>query len=157
MAFSSVEQMHIIGKQESDAVAYTYHDEPEVLHVTHSGDRANHVIVYGPLKLPAVFSDNWDWNDVNTTGQERLAVAVETLAYSAAEAEVRGTLELAREVRFALAVEATVQPNPALEMCDVVEFDDAVLGTTVCRVGELHLTWYPLEGHFDLVVVGGGR
>ena len=116
---------------------------------------AHEEVVFEPFSLPAVFSDTWDWSDVNTTGQERLAVAVETLANCAAEAEVQGTLEPAREVRFALSVEATVQPNPALEVCDVVEFDDAVLGVTVCRVSELHLTYYPLEGHFDLVIVAG--
>jgi hypothetical protein len=60
-------------------------------------------------------------------------------------------------VRFALAVQATVQPNPALEVCDMVQVNDATLGATVCRVSELHLVWYPQEGHWDLVIVGGRR
>jgi hypothetical protein len=64
---------------------------------------------------------------------------------------------LAREQRFALAVQATVQPNPALELHDVVQVNDGALGTTVCRVGELHLVWYPQAGHWDPVIVGGGR
>jgi hypothetical protein len=37
----------------------------------------------------------------------------------------------------------------------VVAFDDGPLGTTVCRLSELHLVWYPQEGHWDLVIVGG--
>ena len=62
---------------------------------------------------------------------------------------MRDALELAREVRFALAVQAAVQPNPALEVGDVVAFGDGSLGMAVCRVGELHLTWYPREEHGD--------
>jgi hypothetical protein len=156
-AFGSVEQLHVLGKSAGDAVQYVYHDEPEVLHVTHSGDRANHVVVFGPLTAPLAYSDNWDWSDVAGTGQERLAIAVEPQAGTATDAQVRGTLELAREVRFALAGQATVQPNPALELHDVVQVNDGALGTTVCRVSELHLVWYPQEGHWDLVIVGGGR
>jgi hypothetical protein len=91
------------------------------------------------------------------TGQARLALAVEPRTNTAGEAQVRGTLELAREQRFALSVQATVQPNPALELHDVVQITDGALGTTVCRVSELHLVWYRQEGHWDLVIVGGGR
>lgn len=63
---------------------------------------------------------------------------------------MHGALEMAREARFALAV----QPNPTLKVGDVAAFGD---GVAVCRVGELHLTWYPQEGHCDLMIVGGGR
>jgi hypothetical protein len=127
------------------------------LQVTHAGDLANHVVVFGPLTAPSAYSDNWDWADVAGTGQERLAIAVGPQAGTATDAQVRGTLELAREQRFALTLQATVQPNPALELHDVVQFDDATLGATVCRVSELHLTWYPQEGHWDLAIVAGGR
>ena len=40
---------------------------------------------------------------------------------------------------------------------DIVQVIDGALGTTVCRVSELHLVWYPQEGHWDLVIVGGRR
>lgn len=75
----------------------------------------------------------------------------------AGEAQARGTPELAREQRFATTVQAAVRPNPALEICDMLAFDDGPIGETACRPCELHLTWYPLEGHFDMVIVGGGR
>jgi hypothetical protein len=101
----------------------------------------------GVLTAPAAYSDYWNWTDVAGTGQERLAIAVEPQAGTATDAQVRGTLELAREQRFALAVQATVQPNPALELHDVVQVNDGALGTTVCRVSELHLVWYAQEGH----------
>jgi hypothetical protein len=62
------------------------------------------------------------------------------------EAQVRGALALAREQRFGLAVQATVQPNPALELHDVVQVYDGAspasgYPATVCRVSELHLVW----------------
>lgn len=157
VTFGSVEQLHVLGKSASDPVQYTYYDEPEVLPVTHSGDRANRVVVFGPLTAPTAYSEDWDWADVTGTGQERLAIAVEPQTNTPAEAQSRGTLELAREQRFAVAVQASVQPNPALELCDVVSFEDGAIGAMVCRVSELHLAWYPREGHWDLVVVAGGR
>jgi hypothetical protein len=40
---------------------------------------------------------------------------------------------------------ATVQPNPALELQDVVQVNDGALGATVCRVSELDLVWYPQD------------
>jgi hypothetical protein len=36
-------------------------------------------------------------------------------------------------------LQATVQPHPAPEPCDVVQLNDGALGTVVCQVGELHL------------------
>src|ERR1700745_1074297 len=33
-------------------------------------------------------------------------------------------------------------------------FPDGPLGATVCRVGELHLTWYLQEGHCNVGIVG---
>lgn len=67
------------------------------------------------------------------TGQERLAIAVEPRTNTPSEAPIRSALELAREQRFAVAV----QPNPALELCEVVAFGDGAIGETICRVREL--------------------
>ena len=156
VAFAALEGLHLLGKGAGDPSVYSYTDEPEVLHVTSSGDRANHVLVFGPLNVPAAYAEVWDWPDVVGTGQERAAIAVEPQAVTAAEAQVRGALEMAREQRFALQVQATTQPNPALEVCDVVTFNDPSLGATVCRIEALHLTYYPQESHFDLVIGAGG-
>ncbi len=57
--------------------------------------------------------------------------------------------------RFGLLLKATLQPNPALELLDVVTFDD-VSGNVSTRITELHTTWFPLQGHHDLVQVGEG-
>ena len=42
-----------------------------------------------------------------------------------------------------------------LELVDVVTFND-VTGSVQCRITELHTTWFPLQGHHDLVLVGEG-
>ena len=51
--------------------------------------------------------------------------------------------------------EATLQPNPALELLDVVSFND-VSGNVSTRITELHTTYFPQQGHHDLVLVGEG-
>lgn len=156
VAFAYVDQLRVLGKSASDPVLYTYNDEPEPLHVTHSGDWANRVLVFGPLSASAAYSDNWDWADVDATGQERAAIAVEPQTSTAAEAQLRGALELVREQRFALAVQMSVQPNPELELHDVVQIDYAAIGPAVCRVTELHMVYCPGQGQHDLVIVAGG-
>ncbi len=74
---------------------------------------------------------------------------------TATVAQIKAALEMAREQRFALLVKAMLQPNPALELLDVVTFDD-VSGSVSTRITELHTTWFPLQGHHDLALVGEG-
>ena len=68
------------------------------------------------------------------TEQERPALAGEPRVTNTLEAGVRGVLELVCERRFAAAVRATAQPNPALEVCDVIQVCDGTLGATVCLI-----------------------
>ena len=122
--------------------------------MTRSGDKANHITAYGPTSV-AAFGESWDFTDLADVGQERFALAVEPQIADATTANLRASLGLAREQRFALLVKATLQPNPALELLDVVTFND-VVGNVTTRITELHTTWFPLQGHHDLVMVGEG-
>ena len=67
----------------------------------------------------------------------------------------RWSVELAREQRLGLAVAATLQPNPALELLDVVQVND-VVGNVSARVTGLHTTLFPHQAHHDLVLEGEG-
>jgi hypothetical protein len=112
-------------------------------------------VVYGSPTNQAAFADSWDFADVNGVGQERFALAVDSFAPSAALAQAVAAQQLAREQRLGLAVRATLQPNPALELLDVVQFNDGA-GNVQTRITELHLTYMPQDGHDDLVLVGEG-
>lgn len=155
IAFPVVERLHVFAKAAGQAIAWTYADDPDTYAVTYSGDRANHVAVYGSPTVPSAYAEAWDFADVNAVGQERFALAVESLAGNASLAGIRATLELAAEQRLAIAVRATLQPNPALELLDAVAINDST-GNVQTRITGLHLQYDAQHAHHDLILTGEG-
>jgi hypothetical protein len=154
-AFPVVEQAYLFAKSPGQSIAWTYTNEPEHLQVTRSGDRANHIVVYGSPVVPSAFADSWDFADVGEVAQERFALSVDAFVPLAGVAQLKAALELAREQRLALEVQATLQPNPALELLDAVQFND-LEGSYQVRITELHTTFVPEQGLHDLILLGEG-
>jgi hypothetical protein len=67
-----------------------------------------------------------------------------------------GTGHIGAGARAALRTLRTGQ-RAAEPGCDAIAFDGGPLGPTLCRLTELHPTWFPQEGHADLVMAGTGR
>ncbi len=154
IAFGVIERLHFFTKVPGQASIWSYNGEPDSLRVTHSGDRANHIAAFGPSTLTA-FGDSWDFSDVDAVGVERFALAVETQVFDGTTAALRSSLGLIREQRFALSVRAGLQPNPALELLDVVTFND-VSGNASTRITGLHLTYVAQTAVHECVLTGEG-
>jgi len=155
-AFGAVDQPAVLGKSSSQPTVWSYSGEPEQLHLTHAGDRANHLIVYGPQKTPTAVAEVWDAADLAVTGQERYAQLIEQLAGNAAAAALVATLALAREVRLATSVALAVAPHPGLELFDAITAGDTALPATNCRIVELDLTYYPHQAQYTLTLTCEG-
>jgi hypothetical protein len=155
-AFAVVDQQLVLGKSAGQAVVWSYDGEPEYVHLTRSGDRANHLIVYGPQSVPTAVAEAWDAADLADSGQERYALIVEQLAGSAAAAASVATLAMAREIRLATHLELAVAPHPGLELFDAIAVSDAVLPVTAGRITGLVLTYQPRTASHDLVITCEG-
>jgi hypothetical protein len=156
VAFAYVERLRIAAKPTNEAALWSYGDDVAALQIHRSGARANHILVSGPQSIPTAVADLWDWADLEQTGDEHLAIAVEPLLTDRLGAGLRATLELAREQRLALAVQAATTPHPALEVLDVVTFQDARVGGVNCRLSGLRLIWRPGGPEAALVLEATG-
>ena len=67
----------------------------------------------------------------------------------------RAGLELAREQRAGLAVQAVTAPQPGIELGDVVAFEDRV-APVATRVVGLHLAVDPTASRYELALEGEG-
>jgi hypothetical protein len=141
----------VVEKAPADAAVWSYGDELEGLEVGHSGDRANHVLVYGQPGPTAIVGEAWDFGDAGGVGQERYLHAVEPLITTRTGAGIRASLELNAEKRRALAGRLAGALHPGLELWDVVSCADGVLGSTTARVAALHHIYEPFTGRYDLV------
>lgn len=105
--------------------------------VAFAGVRANHIVVYGqvvPAGSAPLVAEAWDFADVDATGQERYLHVVEPLITTVAAAGIRAGLERAVEQRRALAGTVSVALNPGLELGDVVQFTDGLVGPVAARL-----------------------
>ncbi|MDB5077989.1 MAG: hypothetical protein JWO42_4168, partial [Chloroflexi bacterium] len=155
-AFAAVDLPAVTGKSAGQPIVWSYSGEPEHLHLTHAGDRANHLIVYGPQKIPTAVAEVWDAADLVTTGQERYALLVEQLAASAGAASLAAGLALAREARLATRVDLAVAPHPGLELFDAIMVNDSAIPVINCRIVGLTLAYYPRIALHDLVLTCEG-
>jgi hypothetical protein len=155
-AFAVVDLPAVTGKSAGQPIVWSYSGEPEHLHLTHAGDRANHLIVYGPQKIPTAVAEVWDAADLVTTGQERYALLVEQLAGGAAAATLAAGLALARETRLATRVDLAVAPHPGLELFDAITVNDTAIPVVNCRIIGLALAYYPRIALHDLVLTCEG-
>ena len=155
-AFAAVDLLRLLQKNLSDAIVWTYTNEPEYLHLTHSGDRANRLAVVGPQRTPTAQFEILDWTDLLTTGQERPALLVEQFALNAAASTLVASQAQARETRLATQVHLTVSPHPGLELFDVIAVNDSVVPAITCRLTALHRTYYPQEALYELALIGEG-
>jgi len=83
-----------IQKNPAGAPVWSYCADVEVMVVARSGDRANHVLVYGAAAVggPPI-GEAWDWADVADTGQERFLHVIEPQITTRTGAGIRATLE----------------------------------------------------------------
>jgi hypothetical protein len=156
LAFGSVDLPVVLGKSSSQSIVWSYSGEPERLHRTYAGDRANHLVLYGSQKISTAVAEAWDAADLTATGQERYALLVEQLAGSAASAALAAGLALARETRLATRVELVVAPHPGLELFDAITVNDTALPATNCRITGLALTYFPHRALYDLMLTCEG-
>ena len=152
MAFAAREVFGLLGKGSGGTPVWSYGPEPEGLHLARLGDRANHLVVYGPQGAAGAMAEAWDWGDVAATGQERFALLVEGFAGGAAAAQLIAALALAREIRLATVAELLVGPHPGLELLDALSVSDPQAGTVVVRVTGQRLSYYPLEALQELAL-----
>jgi hypothetical protein len=156
LAFGAVETLRVVSKSASQASVWAYGDDLEHLQVTHSGDRANHLMVYGPQKLPTALAEVWDFADLAVVGQERYALMVEQLATSANTAGLTASQALAREQRLATQVTMVAAPHPGIELYDVVTITDSLLTGVECRIVAIAYSFHPGKGLYDMVLTGEG-
>jgi hypothetical protein len=159
-AFAAIDVLSVVGKSSGQPVVWTAPagspGEPEYLHLTHAGDRANHVVVYGPQKIPTALAEAWDFADAGVVGQERYALVVEGFATGAATAQLAATSALARETRLATRLALAGGPQPALELFDAIAAGDSTLPATNGRIIGLALSYHPTDGVHDLVITCEG-
>lgn len=156
MAFAVRDVFSLAGKGGGGVPVWTYGPEPERLHLVRLGDRANHLVVYGPQGAARAMAEAWDWGDVAATGQERFALLVEGFAAGAAAAQLIAALALAREIRLATVAELLVGPHPGLELLAVLGVADPQAGGVVVRITGLRLSYYPLEALQELALICEG-
>jgi hypothetical protein len=156
MAFGAVEALTVVSKSANQAGVWAYGDELEHLQVTQNGDRANHLVVYGPQKLPTALAEVWDFADLGVVGQERYALMVEQLATSAGMAALAASLALAREQRLATQVMMIAAPHPGIELYDVVTIADSLLPNTGCRIVGIARAFHPGKGVYEMMLTGEG-
>jgi hypothetical protein len=158
-AFAVVDVPTVIGKDPGDPVVWTTPtpgsgtaDDVTRLHLTHGGDRANHLILYGPQHAPTALADAWDFADVAAVGQERYAPIVEGFAVTSATAALLAGLALAREQRLTLAATAAIGAHPGLELGDVIAIHDQWAPPLKGRIVALTHTYQALSSLHQLVL-----
>jgi hypothetical protein len=155
-ALGAVESVDLLAKASGAAVVWSWNGEPESVSVRRDGSRANRLSVRGPAGVPTAVGDAWDQADIQESGRERYALAVEMLAGDAGTAYLTAGLALAREQRLAVGLQAAVPPHPGLELLDVVSVSDPLLPATSARLVGLRLLIEPKVGWYGLVVHGEG-
>lgn len=160
-AFAALDTLAVIGKSAGQPSVWTAPGppsgsgapgEPEHLHLTHAGERANHLVVYGPRTVPTAVSEAWDFADAGTVGQERYALVVDSFAASAGAAALIAALALAREGRLATRATLTIGAHPGLELGDAITVGDSALPATNCRIVTLSHSYHALESLHELVL-----
>jgi hypothetical protein len=152
VAFPVTDRLDLLGKTPTQGTVWTYGPEPESYSVALDGNRANHVVVHGPAKIPTAVGEAWDSTDLTNTGRERYALAVEQLAQTSGAAEYAASFALWAEQRLATAVKLSVGPNPALEMYDAIYVQDSVLPGVACRIIGLKLSYSARSQDWGLVL-----
>jgi hypothetical protein len=158
-AFAAVDMPTVIGKDPGDPVVWTTPtpgsgtpDDVVRLYLTHGGDRANHLILYGPQHAPSALADAWDFADVAAVGQERYAPIVEGFAVTSATASLLAGLALAGEQRLALGATAVIGAHPGLELGDVIAIHDQWAPTLKVRIVALTHSYQALSSLHELVL-----
>ena len=143
----------IIEKNAADAPVWSYGGEAEQMVLARSGDRANHILVFGaPAAGGPPVGEAWDWADVADCGQERYLHVVEPMITTRAGASIRATLDLNREVRLGHSGSLAVALHPGLELWDVVTTGGGVFPAATLRVATLHHIYEPHPGTYDVVL-----
>ncbi|HXT38206.1 MAG TPA: hypothetical protein VN837_21730 [Chloroflexota bacterium] len=158
-AFAAIDVPTVAGKNSAQPAVWSTPapgsgalDEVEYLHLTQAGERANHLVVYGPQHAAAAMAEAWDFPDAAAVGQERYALIVEGFAANSAEASLLAGLALAREQRLALQVSLAIGAHPGLELGDVIAITDQIAPPTNGRIVALSRAYQALESLHELVL-----
>ncbi|HEY8285546.1 MAG TPA: hypothetical protein VIJ28_14270 [Chloroflexota bacterium] len=158
-AFAAIDVPTVAGKSSAQPAVWSTPapgsgalDEVEYLHLTQEGERANHLVVYGPQHAPAAMAEAWDFADAATVGQERYALIVEGFAANSASASLMAGLALAREQRLALQATLAIGTHPGLELGDVIAITDQIAPPINGRIVALSRTYHALESLHELVL-----
>lgn len=142
----------VIEKNPADAPVWSFGGEVEEVVLARSGDRANHVLVFGaPAASGPPVGEAWDWADVADTGQERYLHAVEPMITTRTGAGIRATLDLNGEARHGQSGSLATALHPGLELWDVVTTGGIIPAATL-RIVTLHHVYEPDPGVYDMVL-----
>jgi hypothetical protein len=158
-AFAAVDVPTVIGNSAADPVVWTTPtpgsgtpDDVSRLHLTQVGERANHLMLYGPQQILTAMAEVWDFADVAVVGQERYAPIVEGFAVTPGSAALLAGLALAREQRLALRVTMAIGAHPGLELGDVIAIDDPRATPVRGRIVALTHTYQALSSLHEVVL-----
>lgn len=147
------DNLTVVEKNPAGTPVWSYGADVESMVVARSGDRANHVLVYGATAVggPPI-GEAWDWADVADTGQERFLHVIEPQITTRTGAGIRATLELNGEVRRAHSGSLSVALHPGLELWDAITTPAGGAPVTTLRIATLHHIYEPHPGAYDLVL-----
>jgi hypothetical protein len=159
LAFAAVDVPTVTGKDPADPVVWITPtpgsgtpDDVSRLHLIHGGDRANHLMLYGPQHVPAALAEVWDFADAAVVGQERYAPIVEGFAVTAGTASLLARLALAREQRLAFGATVAIGAHPGVELGDVIAIHDQWASPLTGRIVALTHTYQALSSLHELVL-----
>jgi hypothetical protein len=114
----------------SDAPAWSYQLEIELLSFGGDDLRANHIIVSGKpptggQAMALTTAEVYDDTNVHAVGLERLLHLTDQKLTTTGQCSLRASLNLAQEQRAQFTHKVTVPLNPALQLLDVVTLIDA--------------------------------
>lgn len=156
VAFANSEAWSFVNASPSQPAIWTYNLEPESYDVESNGERANHIVVRGPVTVPTAVAEVFDTAELTIADRERFALIIEPLAVTAALAVTVAAVMLNREKRLGTRVTLTVGPNPALELLDAVTINDAVLPALTVRIVAAQLVVLPAQAEWSLALVCEG-
>nr|BBH92417.1 hypothetical protein KTA_06160 [Thermogemmatispora argillosa] len=146
----------------SEAPAWSYQPEIELLRFGSSDERANHIIVSG--KPPAggppqalTTAEAYDDAHLQQVGCERLLFHIDQKLTTTSQCAQKATFLLAQEQRQASRHRIVVPLNPALQLFDVLALADSLAPTgsgqsLTCRISGLTVHYEAQQGQAEMVL-----
>ncbi|MDE3076457.1 MAG: hypothetical protein KGJ86_13630, partial [Chloroflexota bacterium] len=142
------EQLVVRELSPGDQVAWSF--GPEILAAQWGSayQAANHVRVFGS----GAVAESWDFQAAAVTGEERYRHVVDRQLTTAAECQLRATLELQIEQRKAGSGILDVPLHPGLELFDVISASDAAAGLSnqPYRIQAIRTVMNVLKADYDM-------